>query len=71
MNWLIWSFEHKGYWPRDCCGYVSLQKAGRFTFEEAVEIVKQGNLGMGSVPEEAMLPEPHPAILSMFQERNI
>jgi|SRR6266545_2629439 len=55
-RWLIWSHEHQGYWPSDRRGYVSLQMAGRFTFNEALEIVRQGNQGMATIPEETMLP---------------
>jgi len=62
-EWLIWSHEHKGYWPASRCGYVPLSKAGRFSFEEARQIVRDANLGMGGPPDEAMLPLPHPNIL--------
>lgn len=58
MNWLIWSHEHQGYWPQSQCGYVPLSKAGRFTLEQATAICEQGNYGMGSTPEESILPEP-------------
>jgi len=56
-KWLIWSHEHRGYWPSSRCGYVeNVTEAGQFTFAEAKEIVHQGNQGMGGWPEETMLP---------------
>ena len=63
-KWLIWSHEHRGWWPQSRSGYVkSIQHAGRFTFDEALEIVNQGNYGMrGDVPEETMMPAEHPVI---------
>jgi hypothetical protein len=61
--WLVWSEEHRGYWPASRCGYVPLSQAGHFTFEEALDIVTKGNWGMGSTPQESMLPLPHPTIL--------
>ena len=57
--WLVWSHEHKSYWPLDRRGYVPLAHAGRFTFEEALKIVLQGNLGMrNGIPEETMMQLP-------------
>ncbi len=57
--WLIWSHEHTGYWPRNQSGYVTLRDAGRFTLEEAVNILAEANQGMrNGLPEETILPDP-------------
>ncbi len=57
--WLIWSHEHNGYWPRSQSGYVALRDAGRFTLEEAVNILAEANQGMrNGLPEETILPDP-------------
>ena len=57
--WVVWSHEHQGYWPQNRRGYVPLAHAGRFTFEEALKIVLQGNLGMrNGIPEETMMQLP-------------
>ena len=54
--WAVWSHEHQGYWPASRCGYVQeLRQAGHFTFDEACKIVRQGNYGMGTAPEETMM----------------
>jgi len=60
MKWVVWSHEHQGYWPFSRMGYVPrLVDAGQFTFEEAIAIVQQANLGMrGREPEETMMPVP-------------
>lgn len=57
-KWIVWSHEHQGFWPANRQGYVILQGAGYFTFDEALAIVNQGNYGMGGVPEETMMPAP-------------
>lgn len=58
QKWVVWAHEHQAYWPASRCGYVPLHEAGHFTFEEALAIVRQGNYGMGSAPEETMMPAP-------------
>ena len=58
VEWLIWSHEHQGYWPPDRCGYVPFAKAGRFSFDAALEIVKKASYGMTGPPEETMMPYP-------------
>lgn len=43
-KWLIWSNEHKGWWRPNEMGYTGHKElAGRYTFEKALEIVKDCN----------------------------
>lgn len=57
-NWLIWSIEHEGWWKPGRRGYTqSREEAGRYTFEEASEIVASANILKQDVPNEAILPE--------------
>lgn len=58
QKWVVWAHEHQAYWPASRCGYAPLHEAGQFTFAEALAIVQQGNYGMGSAPEETMMPAP-------------
>lgn len=40
MKYLIWSFEHRMWWAANRCGYKhTVSEAGRYTAEEAVEII--------------------------------
>ncbi len=40
MDYVVWSFEHEAWWGPDHCGYTrELQEAGRYTLEEAGDIV--------------------------------
>lgn len=42
--WLIWSNEHEAFWCADRNGYsYAIQRAGRYTFDEAFKIVKDAN----------------------------
>lgn len=55
-KWFIWSIEHNGYWMSHKRGYTQHQsKAGLYSFEEAKEIVKEGNLASLITPNEAMI----------------
>lgn len=37
--WLVWSNEHKAWWGPNGCGYyVDVNSAGRYSYEEAVDI---------------------------------
>lgn len=57
--WLIWSIEHNGWWKPNSHGYTgSIDEAGRYTYEEALQIVKDANSYLRHTPNEAMLPEP-------------
>lgn len=62
--WLIWSIEHRGWWGPSHRGYVSHREfAGRYTREEAEEIVRGANHfhnDQAGPPYEAMVPEDLP-----------
>lgn len=57
--WLIWSMEHNAWWSPNKCGYTkSRQQAGRYTYSEAMEIVKNANMGTHpDHPNEALIPD--------------
>jgi hypothetical protein len=43
--YVIWSFEHEGWWGPGWRGYTrNLAKAGRYTGEQAAAIVAQANI---------------------------
>jgi hypothetical protein len=54
-NYLVWSNEHMAWWGSRRVGYVeSLRKAGRYTYEEAMDICVGAAPGahlIGSLPE--------------------
>ena len=55
--WLIWSFEHKSWWMPDERGYTGkMEDAGKYTYEQAFNIVMGANKCCPKVPHEAMLP---------------
>jgi hypothetical protein len=59
-EWLIWSNEHNAWWGHGQRGYVAdVRVAGRYTREEAVQIVHEANIGVRldpeSQPNEAMV----------------
>lgn len=59
-NWLIWSPEHGSWWRPSACGYTSRhQEAGRYSFEEAFEIVRESFAGArkDGRPPDTMVPE--------------
>lgn len=61
-KWLIWSNEHNSWWAPSRRGYVNdVRFAGRYSFEEAVEIVRSANILVRTnrtcVPNEAMVME--------------
>lgn len=58
--WLIWATEHDRWWKPDRCGYThDRAEAGRYTFEQAVEIVECANVhldaGLQRRPNESMI----------------
>lgn len=56
MKFLIWSFEHQGWWKPDARGYCKeKQSAGRYDLPEAIEICLSAN-GSSEYREEAMVP---------------
>ena len=66
MMYLIWSNEHNGWWRPKQCGYTNHRElAGRYTLEEATEIVYFANKHIQwkhtpdekiPVPKEAIVP---------------
>lgn len=54
MKYLVYSFEHRGFWPLDRCGYVNATQAGEFTLEEATSICIDSSI-TGHI-EELMVP---------------
>jgi hypothetical protein len=59
MQWLIWSLEHGAYWKPRREGYTRERvHAGRYSFEEASEIVQQANSHITTdLPNEAICPD--------------
>jgi hypothetical protein len=58
MKYLIWSNEHRAWWKASRHGYTTrTDLAGRFSFEEATEIVTQANRYSDKV-EEFMVEAP-------------
>lgn len=54
--WLIWSMEHGQWWRPARKGYTtSREDAGRYTYDEAVKIVREGNFRPDMHPHEAMI----------------
>jgi len=57
-QWLLWSIEHSAWWKPNNRGYTrSRADAGRYSFEEACQIVTQANVASGDTPNEAMVRE--------------
>lgn len=66
-KYLIWSNEHNAWWRPGRCGYTDHRSlAGRYTLEEAIEIVDRANEFIEwkhfpndpiPVPNEAIVPE--------------
>lgn len=55
-KWLIWSMEHEAWWGPNHREYFTLKSsAGRYTFDEACEIVRSANKYRGDNPNEAMI----------------
>lgn len=54
--WLIWSLEHEGWWGPNHNGYLKERRsAGLYSFDEALKIVKDANIGLHEIPNEAMI----------------
>lgn len=55
-EWLIWSIERTAWWKPNQNGYTpSREAAGRFSIEEACNVLKNSNRFSGDVPQEAMV----------------
>jgi hypothetical protein len=60
LEYLIWSIEHSGYWKYNNFGYTKYRsEAKRYSFEEALETVKNGNRFSkdSETPNEAIVPD--------------
>jgi hypothetical protein len=60
VNWLIWSSDHGGWSKPNRHGYTNrLADAGRYSFDEALEIVQDANSGTfaRNFPSETMCPD--------------
>lgn len=56
--WRIWSIEHDGWWKPNSNGYTQYKGlAGNYSYEEALEIVKNANRHRrdDEAPNEAMV----------------
>jgi len=61
ISWLIWSNKHDAWWNPDRNGYTPhVDRAGRYSLDEAAEICNKANLFRRETeePNETMLPEP-------------
>ena len=55
-QWRIWSIEHNGWWKPNGDGYTTeKEKAGKYSYEEAVDIVESANINGLDTPNEAMI----------------
>ena len=55
-KWLVWSQEHKMWWRDNHLGYTTSRRlAGRYSFQEAKEIVASANEHLAMLPNEAMV----------------
>jgi hypothetical protein len=59
--WLIWSNEHRAWWGPGRHGYTTLtDRAGRYSRQEAAEIVGQANIVPRLPPNEVAVLAPRP-----------
>lgn len=57
-QWLVWSHEHKAWWRPAHQGYCAMRcDAGRYSFEEAIDILMNANFGLNTYPHEALVPD--------------
>ena len=57
-KWLIWSVEHRCWWKPNSFGYTANREdAGRYSLEEAKEIVRNANKWSPWFPDDSMVPE--------------
>lgn len=55
-DFMIWSIEHGAWWGPNHAGYVSDPKeAGRYSFDEAIDIVNNPHTQKPGVPNEAIV----------------
>ena len=59
-KWLIWSTEHNGWWMPRSMGYTKLiGSAGRYSFDEALQICTGANYGLARDPSSPDCNIPH------------
>lgn len=66
QRWLIWSNEHSAWWKPNGMGYTqSVADAGRYSFAEAMQIVRSACIDCRwtdcaaiGVPNEIIVPSP-------------
>lgn len=52
----IWSIEHQAWWAPNRRGYDKQRRnGGIYSLEEALKIVRDANINLGDVPNEAMV----------------
>lgn len=55
-HWRIWSMEHDAWWGPSFRGYTQeIKLAGKYSYAEAVKIVRGANEHSGEHPNEAMI----------------
>lgn len=55
-KWLIWSMEHEAWWRPAHAGYTErIDEAGRYSYQDALEIVYKANRYVAKKPNEAMI----------------
>lgn len=53
---LIWSIEHNSWWRPNHAGYTEKrEEAGRYTFTEALAVLKSANIRNDDTPNEAIV----------------
>ena len=56
---LIWSFEHRAWWRPNSSGYTqSIDEAGAYMLEDALQLCTGANLFHPTDPHEAIVPIP-------------
>ena len=72
MSYLVWSNEHRAWWAPDRCGYtIVLERAGRYTRDEAIAIASnaRGGWAKGKNPPEIAIPELDAVAMALHPDR--
>jgi len=57
-KWLVWSNQHGQWWASHGMGYRHFKKdAGRYSYSDACQIVKEANIGRDTPNESMVLDE--------------
>jgi len=55
-EWRIWSIEHGMWWKENRSGYThEKDKAGKYNYKEALEIIEIANVNNFDTPNESMI----------------